>query len=66
MKIKSWNDKTQDIEDVEINLNSKVMLGCENQPVVRICNWMEDQGIEDVSKMIVYINNLDFNVQVVK
>lgn len=63
--IESWNEEMQQTESTEITIDSQVMLGCENEPVVTIGCWMKLQEIETLEEMCDYINGLDYNVQVV-
>jgi hypothetical protein len=63
--IESWNEEKQQTEGVTITLDSKVMLGCDGSPVVRVSGWMAMQGIETLEEMCDYINRLDFNTQVI-
>ena len=63
--IQSWNDDLQDTESVEITESTKIVLGCDDQPIVEVSEWMAQQGIDTLEEMADYINSLDFNVQVV-
>ena len=63
--IQSWNDDLQDVETIEITEDSKIMLGCENEPTVTVSEWMDLRYISTLEAMCDYIADLDFNVQVV-
>jgi len=64
-KIESWNDELQDTETKEITMFSRIKLGCDEQPVLYVGSWAESQDIFEIEKMAAYINDLDFNVQVI-
>jgi len=62
VEVNLWSDKKQGHELTEIRLYSLVELGCENEPVVRIYNWMDREEIDSLEEMGKYIDNLDFGV----
>ena len=63
--IQAWSEESQTTTDFEIGLDSRLMLGCENTPVIEVSDWMKMQEIEDLQDFADYVNNLDFNVEVV-
>jgi len=63
--IQSWNDQSQDNEEVEITENSMIKLGTDNTPHIRVWAWMKIQELSSMEELVSYIDNLDFNVQVV-
>ena len=63
--IQAWDKETQDTKPVEITWLTKLRLGCENNPVTTVLDWAELQDIDSLQGMCEYINNLDFNVEVI-
>jgi len=63
--IQAWNKETQDTVETEISKFTLVKLGCENEPKKFIFEWMALRDIETLAEMCEYINDLDFNVEVV-
>jgi len=64
--IQSWNQDLQTTEPVKISMASKIRLGIEDQPIVYVYRWAEDQNIKTIREMADYIEDLDFNVEVIK
>ena len=62
--IESWNVILNETETVAITTESIIMLGCEGTPTTTVYDWMSMQQIETIEDMCIYINGLDFNVQV--
>ena len=63
--IQAWSEEDKTTSDFEIGLDTLLMLGCENNPVIEVGNWMKMQEIEGLQAFADYVNNLDFNVEVV-
>jgi len=63
-EIQSWNPETHDAEPMFITMASRVKLGIENQPIVYISVWADLHDIRTIEEMADYINELDFNIEV--
>jgi len=63
VEVNLWSDQKQGHKLTEIRLYSLVGLGCENEPVVRIYDWMDQEEIDSLEEMGKFIDNLDFGVK---
>ena len=61
-KSNMWNSDKEDVELTEFDYDTKVTLGCENEPVIKISDWMDQENINTLEEMAGYIDDLDFNI----